>query len=85
MFLQMENTEIKGNRIETAGVHDPRSRGFGGGTVSRDRLMHPAGLAREIDIVRARFRTLLYQFVTVELVGADRGDDDASGRHHRGD
>ena len=40
-----------------------------------NRLVHPAGFTRQIDVVGTLFGTLFDQLLSVELVGANGRDD----------
>jgi hypothetical protein len=63
-------------------VNDPGARRFRRAAVLRDRLVHPAWLSRQVHIVGAALGTLLDQFVAVELIGPDGGNDDPAGLDH---
>ena len=75
MLLQAIHAQIKGNRVKAAAMDDARARGFCGGRMLTNRLVHPAGLTRQIDVVRALFCALFDQLLSVELVGTNGGDD----------
>ena len=75
MLLQAIHTQIKGNRVKAAAVNDARARGFCGGRMLSNRLVHPAGFTRQIDVVGTLFCTLFDQLLSVELVGANGRDD----------
>ena len=82
MLLQPVHTQVKRNGVKAAAVYDARARCFGRAAVLRDGLVHPARLSCEIHIVGAALGTLFDQFVAVELVGPDGGNDDPAGLDH---
>ena len=75
MLLQAIHTQIKGNGVKAAAMDDARARGFCGGGVLSNRLVHPAGFTRQVDVVRALFCALFDQLLSVELVGTNGSDD----------
>ena len=77
-LLQKPDAAIERDRVEAAGEDDARAAVLGVACRTCAIICrHPVRLAAEIDIVRAGLRAGGQQRLAIELVGADRGDDDA--------
>ena len=82
--LQGQHAQVEGDGVETAGEHDARAAGLGGGLMGVDHLAHPGRLATQIDIVHAGLGTGLHQRAAVKLVGADGAEHQPGAGHQRG-
>jgi hypothetical protein len=70
-------TEVVGDRVEAAGVHDPGATVAGGGVVGDVHPIDELGLPGEVDVVGAGLGAGRDQRLAVQQVGADGGDHDA--------
>ncbi len=68
--------EVVGDRVEAAGVHDPRAAGLGRRVVGEVHAVDELGLAGEVDVVGAGRGAGGDERLAVAQVRADRGDHD---------
>lgn len=74
-LLGEPHAEVRRDRIEPAGVDDPRSGRRSGVSVGIDHPAHPLGLPGEVAVVRPGGRDGRHQLGAIQRVGPDR-------RHH---
>ena len=82
-LLEHQHAEIEGDRIETARKTDARTALLRGLVMERDLFVHPCRFAAQIGIIGARPDAGRDEGIAIELVGADRGEDDARTLAHR--
>ncbi len=80
--LKEEDTEVEGDRVETATEGDARARCLGRGFMFVDHFAHPAGFAAKIGIGGARADAGGDEFAAVKLVRADRRQHDFRALRH---
>ena len=85
LLVQEQRADVGWDRVEAAGVDDPRPAGLSRGVRGVDRPAHEQHLAGEVGVMRPRGRTGLDERLAVLEVGADRGRDDARRRRQRRD
>ena len=82
--VQREHSQIRGNGIEPARVHDPCAGVDGLLVVEVDGLAHEQRLTGQVGVVGAGGRTRGHQRHPVAQIGPYGGDDHAGARRHRG-
>ena len=83
LALQHMHTEVGGDGIEAAAVHDARAARFRGGLVTRHHAPDPLHLTGEVAVVRTGLGAGLHERFAVERVRADRGDHHPRAAAHR--
>jgi hypothetical protein len=78
-----QDAQVVGDRVEPAGVHDPRPTRARGRVVAQVHPVDELRLAGEVDVVGALPSAGRDQRLAVVQVGADGGDDDLGGRRDR--
>lgn len=82
LLLEEPDAEIERDRVKPAGKDDARAARLRRIIMRVDHLAHPRRFAAQVDIVGAGLRTGGDELRAVQLIGADRRDDDAGARAH---
>ena len=78
-LVEQEDAEVGGDRVEAAGVDDPRPGALRVGVVALDRVAHEQDLAGQVDVVRPGVRAGGDEREPVAPVGADGRGHHATG------
>ena len=83
MLLQHQHAKIEGDGIESCGKNNARTRCFCRFFMLVDFLAHPCRLAAQIGIVGAIGNAGFDQFIAIQLIGSNGGQNDFGALHHR--